>query len=250
MQQKSVIQYFFKGFSLANISLDVLLIGLFLPLLYLFLNSFIQNTILGKVLFILSFVLVFINIVFLLSLPVFLIQKQQKKALDYGQIIGVILKNIRRILFPIILLAVFFVLIFSAVMLIILFIHTLISLRLNSGKSEEEITSFIQNLGKGWHPILIMPIVAISFFEFTSFFFSLENNGLLSSIKKSINAAFNNLHYISIVILINIISYSINSFIPIQTFWGQLVRMVLGGYISLVLTASSLFYYQNVVKKN
>ncbi len=244
MQHKSVFQYFFKGFSLINKSLDIFLIGLSLSLSGLLINFFISNTIFGIVLFILSVVLVFIDIGFFLSLPFFLIQKQQKEALDYGKMVGVVLKNTRRIVLPIIL----FVLIFFAVMLILLFIHTVISLRPNSAKSEEEIISYLQNISKGWHPITLIPLALLSFLGFTSFFFSLENNGLLSSLKKSTIAGFNNLNYISILILISIISYSFFSLMPMETFWGQLILMTLGGYIPLVLTASSLFYYQNVIK--
>lgn len=248
MQQKPIIQYFLNGFSLTNRSLDILLINLFLflPLLKpTLLINYTQNSIFGAVLLLLAaFLLAFISIGFLLSIPVFLVQKQQKKALDYRHLGGVVIKNTRRIILPGVLL-----LVLLAVTLILLAI--LIEIFLHPNPSSKEITSFFQSIGKGWYLIFFILLVVITFFEFTSFFFSLEHDGLFSSMKKSISVAFNNLHYISIVILISIIYSLIISFVPIGTFWGQwrLVRMFLDGYISLAVISSSLFYYQNVIKR-
>lgn len=240
MQQRSLVQYFLKGFSLTNQSLDIFFISVLLLLPSLF-SNFMPHTILGKILSALSIVLICITIGFNLSLPVFLVQKQQKKSLDYREIIKVVLKNTKRIMLPGI--ALFILLIIFLILSLILtaiFIHP----------SREETTSFFQNIGEGWQPIFLIPVVLISFLEFTSFFFSLEHNGLLNSIKKSVLVAFNNLYYMSIVILISAISYFITGFIPIEPFWGQLARTLLGGYIGFALTASSLFYYQTVIKRS
>src|SRR3989344_2263494 len=206
MHQKAIFNYFLNGFFLANRSLDIFLI----------------------------------SIGFTLSLPVFLIQKQQNKALDYGQVVKATLKNTKRLILPGILLFILFTIVLMAS-----FVLAAISLH----PSKDQVTSFFQSIGKGWHPIFLIPIVLIAFLEFTSFFFSLEGNGLLSSVKKSIVVAFNNLKYISIIILISLIS-TITSFIPIETFLGPLVKMILSGYIALVLTASSLLYYQTVIYKS
>lgn len=240
MRQKSIITYFFNGFSLANRSLDIFLISILLSLFTL-LSNYIQNSFLGNILQLLDFILFFISIGFMLSLPVFLIQKQQAKALDYGQIVKITLKNTKRLIIPGILLFILFT-------IFLVFLFALFAILLHPSK--EQVTMFFQSIGKGWQPILLIPIILMSFLEFTAFFFSLEQNSLLSSLKKSIVAALNNLHYISIIILISIISYTLTSFIPVETIWGQLLRMVLGGYIALVLTASSLFYYQAVIKRS
>lgn len=237
MRQKSIINYFLNGFSLTNQSLELFLISLslFLPSL---LRNFIPN--LEKVLSPLSFILLFINIGFMLSLPVFLEQKQQKKASDYRNIVKITFKNTKRIILPgVLLFFIFVILLILSFILLAVFLHP----------SRDEVTTFFQNIGKGWQPIFLVPIVLMYFFEFTSFFFSLEHNGLLDSMKKSIVTAFSNLGYISIIIIIGVTSYSTTSFIPIQTFWGQVIRIVLGGYIALWLTASSLFYYQGVIKR-
>lgn len=248
MQQKPIIQYFLRGFALANRSLDLFFIGLFLSLGEISLNSLVQNPTIGFVFTILSFVIFSISQGFLLSMPVFLVQKQEKKPLDKKHLVKVVLKNSKRIIVPVI---IFFVLIFFAVLLIPLLVPPEFIFGPYSKKSEEEIISFMQNVGKSWSPIFLIPLSLAAFFGFTSFFFSLENHGLLSSFKKSIGAAFNNLRYIGIVILINIIIfYSITNLIPNEVFWGQLVKMVLAQYLALVLISSSLFYYQNVIKKN
>ncbi len=239
MKLKSIIQYFLNGFSLTNRSLDIFLISLSLSLPSL-IKYFMPNTILGKVLSPVSFVLLFISIGFMLSLPVFLEQKQQKKVSDYRNIVKITFENTKRIILPSVLLFItFIVLLMFSFILVAIFLHP----------NKDQVSIFFQNIGKGWQPIFLIPITLMYFFEFTSFFFSLEHNGLLSSIRKSIVVAFNNLDYISMVIMIGIISYSITSFIPIQTFWGYVIRIALGGYIGLGLTASSLFYYQNVLKR-
>lgn len=239
MQQRSIVQYFLKGFSLTNQSLDIFFISVLLFLPFLF-SNFMPHTILGKILSALSIVLIFITLGFNLSLPVFLVQRQQKKALDYREIIKVVLKNTKRIILPSISLFILLtILLILSLILTAIFIHP----------SREEATSFFQNIGEGWQPIFLT-IVLISFLEFTSFFFSLEHNGLLNSIKKSVLVAFNNLYYVSIVTLFSVISYFITGFIPIEPFWGQLARTLLGGYIGFALTASSLFYYQTVIKRS
>lgn len=78
MQQKSLIQYFISGFSLANRSLVLLLISVVLSIVSL-LTQYVKNSPFELVLGILAFILSFISGGFLLSLPVFLVSKQQKK---------------------------------------------------------------------------------------------------------------------------------------------------------------------------
>ncbi len=187
MKLKSIIQYFLNGFSLTNRSLDIFLISLSLSIPSL-LRYFIPNTLLGKILSPVSFVLLFISIGFMLSLPVFLEQKQQKKVSDYRNIVKITFENTKRIILPSVLLFItFIVLLMFSFILVAIFLHP----------NKDQVSIFFQNIGKGWQPIFLIPITLMYFFEFTSFFFSLEHNGLLSSIRKSIVVAFNNLDYIS-----------------------------------------------------
>lgn len=238
MLQKLITNYFLKGFALSKRSLDLLIISLLLSLAGL-LSNYTQSSF---IIVPLSLISSFISVGFMLSLPIFLVQKQEVKSLNYRNMVKVTLKNTKRIILPGILL---FILL--GISLMLSFAVAAIFLHINT---ESEINAFTQNVGKVWHPISLLTILMISFFEFTSFFFSLEGNGLLSSLRKSIIAGFNNLRYVSIVILISIISSTITSFIPIETFWGRLLTMVLGGYVVFVVNASSLYYYQTRIKKS
>mgnify|MGYP001566154337 CR=1 FL=1 len=244
MKHNYIIQYLLKGFSLANRSLDILLIGFLLTITSTILGFLLSNTALEKAQSALSFIFLFIGISFTLSIPIFLLQKQQQKSLNYKELIGILVKNTKRIMLPGILLFILFTILLSLSLVIIA-----IALR----PSENQVAAFFQNFGKdwqGWQLIFLIPIILLSFLEFTPFFFSLENQGLWISIKNSIITAFRNLPYIGLVTLIMIITYSITSFISMGTTQGQLIRNLIAQYVNLVIAASSLFYYQSAIKKD
>ena len=227
MQQKSFIHFFVQGFSLANKSLDILFIYFFLSIPLLMNNTA------------LSFVFLLINIAFALSIPQFLSNKVHKKHLGLNEIFNIVVSSTRRILLPAILLFFLFgilVIIFFGALAVI--VHP----------TEEQGMAFFQGFANGWHPISLAPIILFSFFQFTAFFFSLENNGIFASMKKSIVVSLKNLNYIALIIFFETISYSITTVIPKEGM-GQLINITIGSYISLVITASTLFYYQNVIKK-
>lgn len=236
MKQKFIFIYLLNGFSLANRSLDIFFAILFLTL-FSSLGKYTQISPLVKIFPILSFIVFFVGIGFSLSLPVFLVQKQQKKALDYKNVLTVSFKNARRLIFPGILFLIIFIpfLIFS-----VIFISVFLHVSLNP--------TFIKDITTGIHPIQIALITLFSFLGFTSFFFSLEGDGIFISAKKSMIVAFKNLPYVGTMVLISIISYTVASYVPISNPWG-LLRVVLNAYVGLVLAASALFYYQAVIIK-
>lgn len=238
MKHNYIIQYLFKGFSLANRSLDILLIGFLLNITPIISGFLLSNTALKEVQPALSFIFLFIGISFTLSTPIFLLQKQQQKSLNYKELVGIVVKNNKRIMLPGVLLFTLF---------IILLLLSLVIIAVVLQPNENQVAIFFQNFGKGWEPIFLIPIILLSFLEFTPFFFSLEYQGLWISIKNSITTAFKNLPYIGLVTLIMIITFFINSFI----LQGQLlIRNLVAQYVYLVIAASSLFYYQSVIKKD
>jgi hypothetical protein len=172
-----------------------------------------------------------------LSTPVFLVSKQQGETLSYKVVFGVVVRNTRRMILPVIV----YFLVFGVLLFGSMFIF-----------SPSRIAALFQNmpeLSKGWQPTVLIFISVVYLFEFTSFFFSLENNGFFASMKKSLQVAFKNMPYIALLILFGAISYSIISILPVDASWRRLLSTVLGQYVNFVLTATSLFYYQDVIKE-
>lgn len=231
MQQKSVFQYFREGFFLANKSLDIFLISF----IVYFLSTFflINNNILWIV-----FELTFLG--FVLSTPLLLTKREHKQHLSLKEIFKVVAKNVKRIILPGILL-----LFLLGILLLIFF--GVMGIFLPTG---EQRVDFLQWLINALIPISFIYILLLSFFQFTAFFFSLENNGLFLSMKRSVATSFKNIKFIALIILFGIILRTILAFIPVENIWGQSVRILFSSYVSFVITASSLFYYQNVIKKN
>lgn len=235
MQQKSIFQYFLKGFSLTNQSFDIFIIALFFGSL-IYLPDLSENLQVDLLYGLLLLILMGFN----LSLPVFLLQKQQRQKLNYGEMLQVITNSIKRLLIPAVILFVVFIL---------LFIISAVLVGLFLQPSNSQVTNFFQNIGQpGAQPIFMLLIVPLTFLAFTPFFFSLENKNLLISIRQSIQVSFKNLYFVGILMVINIIYYFLIRFLP-GDFWGQAVTTVLAGYTTLFLTASTLFYYQTRVQK-
>jgi len=236
MKQIPVTSYFRQGFSLTQKSIDLFLIMLSLSVLTS-LSYYIHHPAFKTFFTLSDIIAMVISFSFHLSLPVFLTQRQLGKELKYGEMVKLVLKNTKRIILPSILL---FFLPGMLVFFLLIFVHP----------SSEDIKRFFQSITQGGPSIfLILVLVPMYFTEFTSFFFSLENEGLLHSIKKSIVVSFKNLPFVGIIISIGTLSYSINSFIPFTPIWVQLVKSAISYYALFVIAASALFYYQQVIKK-
>lgn len=240
-KEKSLFNYFSDGFALTNKSLEVYLIALVLTLIAL-LNSIFPNSPYSGIFSLLLFITTIMSVGFSLSAPVFLLQKHQNKPLALQNMLSTTIKNTRRIILPLILIFILF---------IVLFIATSVLTAIFLYPTKEQVFQFFQSwdrFSKGWHPIFLIPSILFSFFVFTPFFFSLEYKGLLVSIKKSVALSFRNLSYIALVALVSIISYSVTSLLPIAETWGLLLRPAITVYLNLVVTASTLFYYQKMIK--
>lgn len=238
---KVIFGYFSKGFSLTNKSLDIFLISLFFLLFgqlsYLFQDSLIRNT-----LEIISLIFIFFSSGFHMSIPLFLLTKQQNKSLEYQMVWSVLIRNTKRMIIPTIL---FFVLIIG-VFLFLLFLAVIFTRPADDQQFVNLLKSFVSYLS-GWNLIFVIFGAIASFFVFTPIYFSVENNGFFSSLKKSATLAFRNLNYILIIILIFTISYSITALIPVSSdnIIVNLVRISITQYIALLVTASTLYYYQD-----
>lgn len=235
-----LLNYFSQGFTLANKSFEVYLVTLILIVMSS-INAFIPKPpwpeAISTVYFIISTLLYF---GFSLSTPVFLREKQHGKALNFRTVFLTTLQNTKRILLPGIVL---FIIMIALGIFSMFIIYT--------SNNKEQIIQSLRSIGtlNGRDPISLISFALTSFFVFTSFFFSLDNKNLLISIKNSIVTSFKHLSYILIIAVISIISTILVSFIPLDKPWLIFLKDSISSYIGFIIIASTLSYYQKVIKK-
>ncbi len=83
MKRKPITQYFYDGFTLANQGFDILFIALLLSIPSL-VSAYAKDAVLSKIISSVWFIFALISFGFNLSIPVFLVYKQQRKVLSYN----------------------------------------------------------------------------------------------------------------------------------------------------------------------
>ena len=239
MKNKSLIQFFANGFSLTNHSLDLWLINLsFNTLTSSFLNLKDKITSQNSILFlIIPFCTLLLNLSYNLSLPIFLQQKLSGKKLNYQELFKVVVTNAKRIVLPVIVLLVLFMMF---VLLLALFIMVFFN---PSTEYLLELKQYLKN--SDGNPFFVLSTILLSLFTFTPFFYSLENITLLTSLKKSVVMAFKNSRFIIVIVFINIVIGFLRSLIQANFLFRNIFGTLLISYINLIITASALFYYQS-----
>lgn len=237
---KQVVDSFQKGFSLANKSWGLFLLALSLPLLGN-ISSLLGNSFIGITLQVVGFLLIFIYFGFSFSLPIFLVHRQQGKSLSFGNIVFTSLKNTKRlILFTILTLLFIAIGGILGLFLIVIFLY--------GGNFY-----FMQNLPPGlyfWDFMLALIIGLCSFFTFAPIYFSLEKNGVLSSIKKSVSFSFKHLNFIIVIFIIYVSTHLVGVlfFNNYQNLYQLFIRNTIYVYESFLISAASLIFYQNLTK--
>ena len=237
--------YFLKGFSLANKSLDIFFISVLLSLAS-FIPDFLENSPIIKILSFATFLLFFIQTGFSMSIPLFLVDKQQNKRLNYHDMWSVVLRNTKRMILPVIL----FLVLVMALGFTLLFITAFNTIQ--SGGDFKQIVTSIQNLPNSlqdWNPIFLVVTGLFSLLIFTPIYFSIENKGIFSSIKRSLIFSFKNLNFILILITIDGIYSFISTLIPFSIENKIWLITVLGGYLNFIMTASAFLYYKSKKSK-
>lgn len=235
--------YFTKGFALVNKSLLVYLINLLLWLPTI-ISNLLPNDSFKSILIFMSYILMFLSLGFSLSIPSFLLQKQENKSLELKSILYITLKNTKRIIVPIILLGVIFFVLLFFILLINISIFSLTYLP-NDSFSEwlgsEDRSLIYQIFG-------IIISAASSFFVFMPILFSIKNEGVFKSLLKSFSLSIKNFSFLSLVVLVNIVSSLLTGFLPITQTWGYSLGMMINSYVGLLITSSALLYYQKAIK--
>src|SRR3989304_5387788 len=104
MLQDLIKNYFLNGFYLTNRSLDIFLVLLLLSLVG-FIPSLLGESFIGKVLAYITIPIFFVQFTFWMSIPLFLVDKQLNKQINYHKCAAVVFRNARRLIVPGIILA-------------------------------------------------------------------------------------------------------------------------------------------------
>lgn len=241
MTKSSLLNYFINGFSLANRSLEIYLIGIGLSLFGV-LAGLLEGNILGKILQLVSFITVFFTFGYQMSVPLLLTHKQESKQLVFKSIWEIVLRNSKRMILPVILFGILFMVLFFA--LIILWV--VMSHPSNSKDMVAAMKNFIEQL-RNWNPFFIIFGAIFSLFAFTPIYFSIENKGFFASVKRSVSFSFKHLNFMMLLILIGAINYTVITLIrvPIENRLALFVLTAFTQYTGLIISASTLLYYQD-----
>ena len=237
---KNLSNYFLKGFALANQNLDIYFIGVGLTFIGFIANLFASSPI-GFLSRITWFILLFLNLGFSLSIPLLLSLKQQSGHLNFQTARTIIFQNTKRIFLPGIYLMILFAILY------VVFLGWLLSSFTQPHETISSVSSISQQFLKNWSPYFMLWCVFFAFFTFSPIYFSLENNGVLDSIKKSVLLSFKHLPYILMLSIVFFINYSIISLISnlIQNPFGQILVLFISQFATLLVSATTLIYYQN-----
>jgi len=238
---KSTFSNFSRGFFLTNHSLEIYLIGIGLSLFGILANM-LHGSLLGKVLQLVSFITLFFSFGYQMSVPLLLTFKQQGKPLDFNNVWSIVKRNTKRMILPTILFGILFMVLFVGILI------GFVAMSHPSGGQEEVTTikNFTEQL-RNWNPLFIIFGSVFSFFSFTPIYFSIENKGFFASMRRSVSFSFKHLNFILLLIVILAINYTVVTLIriPIQNPLGLLALTVISQYTALIISASTLLFYQS-----
>lgn len=232
---QQILQDFQKGVYLAKSSWIFFLFGLSLNLLGLVFALFLghsadvyfANTIL------VSLIKVF-EISFIISLPSFFVDIQNRSSFHVGHVLWVVWESIKRLMMSKIFI---FLLLFWFVFPFFVY----------------EWFRFQSATAKIWqfYPVRVIYACLFYLLVFTPIYFSLEKNSLFISIKKSIKFSFKHLYFIAVIFLIyTIIGFFFTSIpkFPAYKYYLVFTKDAVLYVISFLLYSTSLVLYQRSVK--
>lgn len=239
MNLKSTTKYFKEGISLTKKSLRLFVFDIFLILPTYFFNFFQSDPNLKFVLIAVIF-LGILAIGFNISLPYLLSQNLVNEKFSIVNIFKIIFKNIKRIFLQALALIFLFAVLVNLVVLL-----AVLGLRIPF----DQVIIFIQNLFRvqSWG---IFTLLLISFTStFVSIYFSIENESLFNSLKKSAQTAIKHYAFVSLTSIISIILPLVASFIPSNVAPLLILQIFVARYINFLTLSTILVYYQKEVKK-
>ena len=225
MGKGNVFDYFKKGFTLANKSLDIFLIALTLSILSEFSGLLKGNALIGSAVQAAGILISFVWFGFIFSLPLFLKERQEGKPLKLSYIFSFLWDNVKKMILPSLVIGSIIALVFFTLFLIFQFIFNAVQ------SPAFYITLFALIAG-------FMP-----FISFGPIYFSLEKNNFYKAVQKSCSLSLKNLNFVAIIFLFYSLIFLIFGLLSIDKNLRQLITLVIFNYGMLVVFASSLIFF-------
>lgn len=231
----NIIQFTLKGFILLNRNLKLYGIAVLFnlaPFPFIWSAEHLDSW-MSIFLLLIYLVLAVFNMSYHLSVPIFLQQTQKEENIKISSIFLVIKQNVRRIIFPSLLLF----LMLMVIMLVYLIAVLVMKL---------DVKQFTRPFG--WFQFFTALFAYL--FMSTPLFYSLEKKSLLRSIGRSIVFGVKNITSLFVFVLALYITNSLYMFIPVGQMWGQVAYTIVSTYLYLGLLSALMFYYQDKKVKN
>ncbi|HBL51877.1 MAG: hypothetical protein A3D24_04685 [Candidatus Blackburnbacteria bacterium RIFCSPHIGHO2_02_FULL_39_13] len=231
-----ILQSFRQGFALANKNWEVFLVGLIFYLTAS-INDLLGDSTISGFVEILVLLLLPVFLGFYLSMPFFLLQKQQGK-LELSNILSTTLQNAKRLIIPSVLL--FLVMVIFVVLFAII-----------ASPQNIDFDAFIKDVNNVSMWKYLVPISLIgTFLSFTPIYFSIEKFGLLSSIKKSVGFSARHFNFVIPLAIFMLIYTLLPSEIVkrLPGVVGILLQSIVNNYQEIFFTAALLIFYQKATK--
>lgn len=231
MKIKNLSSILNEGFILANKSIDLVFISISFTLLTSLIN-YIRNF--DKTSGLLFIPLLIVSAAFSLSVPLFLKSKQDSKKLIPFEMLLIVWESTKRIFLPgLLVFAIAAVFLLSA----IVFMYSKTDL------SPEGQMQYLML----WKLLSSFISVLIVLFEFTAIYFSLENNGLIKSMFRSVLTILQNKGWALFLIIANLTLLALGYLVPDHWIISYLFLFV-NTYLSFILTSATFVYYQKVIQ--
>ena len=229
---KTLFNYFIKGFALAHKSLDIFFIGFVLYLCSTVL-AYIQN---NAFVDLASILLLFIYMSFSMSVPALL---------EKRDFFNIVFHNAKRFFLPMLSILFFFI-----ILVIVAFTITFNMF----GSNEKNFAAFMQSFFgsfKNWNPYLIVIGSLFAFLNFTPMYFSIENKGVLKSMKESIVFSFKHIRFASLLVIITMLTGVLWFYLPVGTLLkpSNLLSRIFVEYVDFIIFVSSYLFYKSTLKK-
>lgn len=239
-----MIQYLTEGLKLLLKRIDLYLIALIFSIVALLLNQYsLQNQ--AWFISVLSFLVLYLGIVYSILVPKLLTEKAQ----DFGSLVSKIIPQLLHFAKRLIIPSLVFIFFFG--ILIVLYMGLGVSILTSAGMATGVEDSF-RLLGESIEQpfSLFFLVMGLLFLPLTFFnvYYSVEGLGAMAALKKSTRATFKHLKFALLLILLTYIQVSLVSYLPVESFWSQSIKSVVGGFVSIWLySAAVLVYYQKVL---
>lgn len=240
MDFKTFLNYFKAGIEIANKNLRLFLIGFILSE-YFLLGTILPRELPLSRLFI--FLLVFPNIGFSLTLPLFLTRSQKGEKDTFSYFLSETLSSLKRSFLQLILI------LFLTGIILTVFLYSLVSLaKVLNISYTTLINANLQGITIGYSFFVLLSTLISILFSYIAIFFSLEKDSLISAVKKGVRVLRT---YPRFTIWIFCLSIIASLIINIATFYlpfRDIFYSLISTYISFIITATILTFYKKQIE--